>query len=64
MAPEEKLLVYHYTDVFPRRQWSKFFTGEISVRVKLVEPHNLLSSIVTVWSWLGPDNYNHVGNLR
>ena len=28
-----------------------------------MEPHNLLSSIVTVCSWLGPDNYNHVSNL-
>ena len=44
-------------------QWSKFFTGETAIRVKLVEPHNLLSSIVTVCSWLGPDNYNHVSNL-
>ena len=28
-----------------------------------MEPHNLLSSIVTVCSWLGPYNYNHVSNL-
>lgn len=63
MVPKEKLLVYHCIDVFPGMQWSKFFTGETAIRVKLVEPHNLLSSIVTVCSWLGPDNYNHVRNL-
>ena len=63
MVPKEKLIVYHYIDAFPWMQWSKFFTGETAIRVKLVEPHNLLSSIVTVCSWLGPDNYNHVSNL-
>lgn len=63
MVPKEKLLVYHYIDAFPWMQWSKFFTGETAIRVKLVEPHNLLSCIVTVCSWLGPDNYNHVSNL-
>ena len=63
MVPKEKLLVYHYIDAFPWMQWSKCFTGETAIRVKLVEPHNLLSSIVTVCSWLGPDNYNHVSNL-
>ena len=63
MVPKEKLIVYHYIDTFPWMQWSKFFTGESAIRVKLVEPHNLLSSIVTVCSWLGPDNYNHVSNL-
>ena len=62
-VPKEKLLIYHYIDAFPWMQWSKFFNGETSIRIKLVEPHNLLSSIVTVCSWLGPDDYNHVSNL-
>ena len=44
-------------------QWSKFFTGETAIRVKLVELHNLSSSIVTVCSWLGLDNYSPVSNL-
>ena len=43
--------------------WSKFFSGETAIRLKLVEPHNLLSCIVTVCSWLGPDDYIHVSNL-
>ena len=63
MVPKEKLIVYHYIDAFPWMQWSKFFNGETAIRVKLVEPHNLLSSIVTVCSWLGPDDYDHVSNL-
>ena len=63
MVPKEKLVVYHYIDAFPWMQWSKFFTGETAIRVKLVEPHNLLSSIVTVCSWLGTDDYNHISNL-
>ena len=63
MVPKEKIITYHYIDAFPWMQWSKFFTGETAIRVKLVEPHNLLSSIVTVCSWLGPDDYNHVSNL-
>lgn len=46
MVPKDKLLVYHYTDAFPWMQWGKFFTGETAIRVKLVEPHNLLSFIV------------------
>ena len=63
MVPKEKLIIYHYIDAFPWMQWSKFFSGETAIRVKLVEPHNLLSSIVTVCSWLGPDDYGHVSNL-
>ena len=63
LVPNEKLIVYHYVDAFPWMQWSKFFNGETAIRIKLVEPHNLLSSIATVCSWLGPDDYNHVRNL-
>lgn len=63
LAPNEKLIVYHYIDAFPWMHWSKFFSGETAIRIKLVEPHNLLSCIVTVCSWLGPDDYIHVSNL-
>ena len=63
LAPNGKLILYHYIDAFPWMQWSKFFNGETAIRIKLVEPHNLLSSIVTLCSWLGPDDYNHVSNL-
>ena len=63
LAPNEKLIVYHYIDTFPWMHWSKYFSGETAIRLKLVEPHNLLSCIVTVCSWLGPDDYIHVSNL-
>ena len=63
LVPNEKLIVYHYVDAFPWMQWSKYFNGETAIRIKLVEPHNLLSSIATVCSWLGPDDYNQVSNL-
>ena len=62
-VPNDKLIVYHYTDAFPWMQWSKLFTGETSIRLKLVEPHNLMSCIVTVCSWLGPDDYQHVQSM-
>ena len=63
MVPKENLIVYHYIDAFPWMQWSKFFNGETAIRVKLVEPHNLLSSIIAVCSWLLPDDYAHMSNL-
>ena len=56
LVPNEKLIVYHYVDAFPWMQWSKYFNGETAIQIKLVEPHNLLSSIATVCSWLGPDD--------
>ena len=63
LVPNEKLIVYHYVDAFPWMQWSKYFNGETALRIKLVEPYNLLSFFATVCSWLGPDDYNHVSNL-
>ena len=44
-------------------QWSKYFNAETAIRIKLVEPYNLLSFFATVCSWLGPDDYNHVSNI-
>ena len=64
LDPKEKLIVYNYIDVFPWMHWSNFFSGETATRLKLVEPHNLSSCIVTVCSWLGPDDYRHVCNLN
>ena len=59
MVPKGKIIVYHYIDAF---SWN-LFNGEKEIRVKLVEPHNLLSSIVTVCSWIRPDDYDNVSNL-
>ena len=47
-----------YTDGFPWLKWSRHFTGETSVRVKLIESYNLLSTVLTVALWLGNDDYD------
>ena len=46
-----------YTDGFPWLKWSRHFTGETSVRVKLIESYNLLSTVLTVALWSGNDDY-------
>ena len=46
-----------YTDGFPWLKWSCHFTGETSVRVKLIKSYNLLSTVLTVALWLGNDDY-------
>jgi len=46
-----------YTDGFPWLKWSRHLTGETSVRVKLAEPHNLLSTVLTGALWLWNDDY-------
>ena len=37
-----------YTDGFPWLKWPRHFTGETNVRVKLIEPYNLLSTVLAV----------------
>ena len=49
-----------YTDDFPWLKWSGHFTGETSVRVKIIEPYNVLSTVLTVALWLGGDDYDTV----
>ena len=46
-----------YTGGFPWLKWSRHFTGETSVRVKLIESYNLLSTVLTVALWSGNDDY-------
>ena len=36
------------TDSFPWPKWSPHYTGGTSVRVKLIEPYNLLSTLLIV----------------
>ncbi len=36
------MIVIDYTDGFPWLKWSRHFTGETSVQVKIIEPYNLL----------------------
>lgn len=58
--PNNALILYDYTDGFPWLKWSRHFQGETSVQVKLVEPYNLLSTVLTVALWLGSDDYSSV----
>ena len=62
--PERKqIVVYSYTDAFPWMQWSRFFSGESAIRLRVVNVSNTLSSIITVGSWLGPDDFEYVAFL-
>ena len=56
-TPNNCLIVMDYTDGFPWLKWSRHFKRETSVRVKLIEPYNLLSTVLTVALWLGNDDY-------
>lgn len=62
-CPNNALLIYYYCDAFPWMGWSKFYSGETAIRIKIVEPHNMLSTVLTVCSYLGPDDYQHVSKL-
>ena len=42
------IIIMDYTDGFPWLKWSRHVTGETSVRVKIIEPYNLLSTVLTV----------------
>ena len=49
--------IMDYTDGFPWLKWSRHFTGQTSVRVRIIEPYNLLSTVLTAALWLGNDDY-------
>lgn len=61
--PNNRIIVYAYTDGFPWMIWSRFLGGETAIRPKLVEPHNLLSTTITVCQWLSLDKYWNVSHL-
>ena len=56
-TPNNNIIIMDYTDGFPWLKWSRHFTGETNVRVKIIEPHNLLSAVLTAALWLGNDDY-------
>jgi len=59
-TPSNSIIIMDYTDGFSWLKWSRHFTGETSVRVKIIEPYNLLSTVLTVALWLGNDDYDIV----
>lgn len=58
--PNGNLLIYHYTDLAPWLKWSRFSTGITTLRLKVVEPHNLQSLVITCGAYLGSDDYDTV----
>ena len=59
-TPNNSLIIMDYTDGFQWMKWSRHFTEEASVRMKIIEPYNLLSTALTVALWLGNDDYDTV----
>ena len=58
--PHNNMIIMDYTDGFPWLKWSCHFTGETSVRIKIIELYNLMSTVTTVALWLGNDDYDTV----
>ena len=58
-TPNDSILVYFYVDLFPWLSWSRFFTGETTIRIKVLESTNTLSAVATV----GSDTHDFVSNL-
>ena len=57
IAPNDKILVYQFTDMAPWLKWSRYFTGITTTRLKVVECHNLSRLTITAGVYLGPDDY-------
>ena len=55
---KKALLIYSYGNLAPFLKWSRHFTGMTSLRLKIVEPHNMLSLVITLGMYLGPDDYS------
>ena len=60
-TPNDSTLVYFYVDLFSWFSWSRFFTGETTIRMKVLELTNTLSAVVMVGAWL--DTHDFVSNL-
>ena len=58
-----KILIFFYVDLFPWLQWSRFFTGETTIRIKILDEKNSFNSVITVASWLGSDKSEYVKHL-
>lgn len=58
--PHNNMIIMDYTDGFPWFKWSCHFTGETSARITIIEPYNLMSTVMTVALWLSNDDYDTV----
>lgn len=50
--PNGNMIIYDYMDEFSFMGWSSFYTGETSIQIKIVEPHNLLSFVLRAGMWI------------
>ena len=60
IAPENKVLVYQFTDLAPWLKWSRYFTGITTSRLKVVELANLNRLVIRAGVYLGPDDYDTI----
>ena len=60
IAPQNKILMYQFTDLAPWLKWSRHFTGITTSRLKVVECHNLSRLVITAGVYLGPDDYDTI----
>ena len=60
IAPQNKILVYQFTDLAPWLKWSRHFTGITTSRLKVVECRNLNRFVITTGVYLGPDDYDTI----
>jgi hypothetical protein len=60
IAPQNKLLIYQFTDLAPWLKWSRYFTGITTSRLKVVECRNLSRLVITTGVYLGPDDYDTI----
>lgn len=57
-TPQGRIMIYHFTDLAPWLKWFRFSTGITTLRLKVVEPYNLQSLVITCGAYLGPDDYD------
>lgn len=60
--PEGSMIIYQFTDLAPWLRWSRFSTGITSSRIKVVDPYNLHSLVITCGAYLGQDDYATLSN--
>jgi hypothetical protein len=56
-TPEGAIIIFAYTDLAPFLKWSINVNGLTSLRVKVVEPYNLQSTVLSMAYYLDKDSY-------
>lgn len=58
-TPRGAVIIFAYTDLAPFLKWSRNFNGLTSLRVKVVEPYNLQSTVLSLAYYLDKDSYDN-----